>query len=73
MSKIKLNDLELKTFTEQDALDYCQLNSINFDDITELYLSDNQLTDISVIQNLNTLKYPDIDNLESDQIQYKQS
>ena len=56
MSKIKLNDLELKTFTEQDALDYCQLNSINFDDITELDLSFNELTDITGIKLFKNLK-----------------
>ena len=29
MNKIILNNLKLKTFTEQDALDYCLLNNIN--------------------------------------------
>ena len=47
MNKIKLSNLELKIFTEQDALDYCQINNINTDNITELDLYDNKLTDIS--------------------------
>ena len=29
MNKIDLNYLKLKTFTEQDVLDYCQINNIN--------------------------------------------
>ena len=56
MNKLKLNFLELKTFTEQDALDYCQLNSINPEDITELYLNDNELTDISGVKLFKNLK-----------------
>jgi len=56
MNKINLNNLELKTFTEQDALDYCQLNSINPEDITELYLNDNELTDISGVKLFKNLK-----------------
>ena len=91
---IKLNNLDLKTFTEQDALDYCQINNINHDNIVklmldnnkltdisgiiffknieELYLYNNETADISVLKDLNKLKYLDIDNLtlESDQIQY---
>ena len=57
MKEIILSFLELKTFTEQDALDYCQLNSINFDDITELDLSFNELTDISGVKLFKNLKY----------------
>ena len=58
MNEIWLNNLQLKTFTEQDVQDYCLLNNINPDDITELYLHKNELTDISgikIFKNLNTL------------------
>ena len=47
MNEIILNSLQLKTFTEQDALDYCQINNINPDNITVLDLFNNKLTDIS--------------------------
>jgi len=57
---ISLSQLKLKTFTEQDALDYCLLNSINPDNITELNLNNNELTDISGIKYLTNLKYLDI-------------
>ena len=43
---IHLNFLELKTFTEQDALDYCQINNINPDNINVLNLTINLLTHI---------------------------
>ena len=33
MNIINLMALKLKTFTEQDALDYCQLNDINKNNI----------------------------------------
>jgi len=56
INTIYLSELELKTFTEQDALDYCQLNSINYSDITELYLRNNELTDISGIKLFKNLK-----------------
>ena len=56
MNQINLNSLELKTFTEQDALDYCNLNDINPDNITELDLSWNELTDISGIKIFKNLK-----------------
>ena len=56
MNKIKLINLKLKIFTEQDALDYCQLNNINSDKITELYLRNNELTDISGIKLFKNLK-----------------
>ena len=55
---IWLNNLELKAFTEQDALDYCQINDINPDNITVLSLFNNKLTDISgvkLFKNLNEL------------------
>ena len=56
MNKIDLNSLQLKIFTEQDALDYCSINNINPDDITELYLGWNELTDISGIRLFKNLK-----------------
>ena len=55
---INLNELELKTFTEQNVLDYCILNNLNPDNITRLYLYNNELTDISGIKlfkNLETI------------------
>jgi len=56
MNKINLTSLELKTFTEQDALDYCQLNNINPLDINELDLSWNKLTDVSGIKLFKNLE-----------------
>ena len=56
MKEINLTKLELKTFTEQDASDYCQLNSINPNKIIRLYLYDNELTDISGIKLFKNLK-----------------
>jgi len=56
MNEIRLNHLKLKIFTEQDAKDYCKLNNINTDNITELNLYDNKLTDISVLKNLKDLE-----------------
>ena len=56
MNKIELISLELKIFTEQDALDYCQLNGINPEDITQLLLYDNELTDISGVKLFKNLK-----------------
>ena len=53
---ISLNNLELKTFTEQDVLDYCSINNINPNSITVLDLSFNQLTDISGIRLFKNLK-----------------
>ena len=53
---INLNDLQLKTFTEQNALDYCLLNNINSENITELYLWNNKLTDISEIKVFKNLE-----------------
>ena len=60
MNKIVL--IELKTFTEQDALDYCQINNLNPDNITKLNLSYNYLTDISGIKIFKNLKYLDLYN-----------
>jgi len=56
MKEILLNNLELKTFTEQDVLDYCQINSIDSDKITELNLVNNELTDISGIKLFKNLE-----------------
>ena len=50
MNKIELKFLKLKTFTQQDASDYCSINNINLDNITELNLTINWLTDISGIK-----------------------
>ena len=55
---MNLNNLNLKTFTEQDALDYCLLNDINPNKIIQLNLNFNKLTDISgikIFKNLNNL------------------
>ena len=57
MKFIDLENLQLKTFTESDALDYCQLNNINPLNITELYLSYNELTNISGIKLFKNLEY----------------
>ena len=56
LHKIELHNLKLKTFTEQDVLDYCLLNNINPDKIIELWLSHNLLTDISGIKLFKNLK-----------------
>jgi len=54
--RIDLRNLELKVFTEQDAEDYCNLNSINLNKITDLNLSHNKLTDISGIKLFKNIK-----------------
>ena len=46
MNTIYLNNLKLKTFTEQNTLDYCFINNININNIIQLNLGNNQLTDI---------------------------
>ena len=56
MREIILSKLNLKTFTEQDAFDYCLLNSLNSDNIIILYLSFNNLTDISGIKLFKNLE-----------------
>ena len=48
--ELQLSNLKLKTFTGQNAVDYCLLNNINSNDITELDLGFNELTDISGIK-----------------------
>ena len=62
MNKIELYNLDLKTFTEQDVLDYCQINSINPYNIKELNLINNELTDISGIRLFKNLKYLYLNN-----------
>jgi len=59
---IILSHLKLKTFTLQDALDYCQINSINPDNIIILILGNNQLTDISGIKLFKNLEKLFLDN-----------
>jgi len=56
MNEINLKNLKLKTFTEQDALDYCQINNINIEDITVINLDNNELTDISGIRLFKNLE-----------------
>ena len=56
MNKINLTDLKLKTFTEQNVIDYCQINNLNTNDITELNLNHNNLTDISGIKLFKNIK-----------------
>ena len=56
MNKIYLNSLKLKTFTEQDALDYCLLNNINPDKIIIFELYNNELINISGIKLFKNLE-----------------
>ena len=56
IKRTNLYNLKLKTFTEQDVEDYCLLNNINPDNITELDLNNNELTDISGIKLFKNLK-----------------
>ena len=56
INEIILINLELKTFTKQDAEDYCLLNNLNNDDIIELYLWNNELTDITGIKLFKNLE-----------------
>ena len=68
MNEINLNYLKLKTFTEQNASDYCQINNINSNDIKTLVLNNNELTDISgikIFKNLEKLNlaYNKINNI----------
>ena len=53
---IELYSLKLKTFIEQDALDYCSINNININNIVKLYLYNNKLTDISGIKLFKNLE-----------------
>ena len=65
MKTLHLQKLELKTFTEQNILDYCLLNSLNLENITTINLKYNKLTDISGIKYLKNLKglYLNVNNL----------
>ena len=57
ITKIDLSNLNLKTFTEQDALDYCQINNLNSNNITELLnLQLNELIDISGVKLFKNIK-----------------
>jgi len=62
MNTIHLENLNLKTFTEQNTEDYCLLNNINSDNITELYLNNNELTDISGVKLFKNLEYLNLFN-----------
>ena len=64
MKYLFLGNLYLKTFTEQNALDYCLLNNINSDNITELYLHNNELTDLTGVKLFKNLKELYISNNE---------
>jgi len=57
MNEIELSNLNLKTFTEQDASDYCQINNININNIVFLDLRYNELIDISGIKLFKNLQY----------------
>jgi len=67
IEEIHLNGLNLKVFTEQDAVDYCSLNNINSDDIIILNLWNNELTDISGIKLFKNLEilYLNYNNIKS--------
>ena len=71
MKYLFLGNLYLKTFTEQNALDYCLLNNINSDNITELYLHNNELTDITGVKLFKNVEYLDIANNELTDINIK--
>ena len=64
MNYLNLQYLKLKTFTEQDALDYCQINNLNPNDITVLYLYNNELTDITGIKLFKNLEKLYLNNNE---------
>jgi len=64
MNEIILNELNLKTFTEQDVLDYCQINNINPDNIKELDLWNNKLRNISGVKLFKNLEFLNIENNE---------
>ena len=56
MNGINLQSHNLKTFTEQDAIDYCSINNLNINKITLLFFNFNQLTDVSGIKIFKNLK-----------------
>ena len=60
ITEINFFNLDLKTFTEQDVLDYCQINNINPDNIIKLWLHDNKATDISGIKLFKNLIRADL-------------
>ena len=64
INRINLNDLELKIFTEQDALDYCSVNNVDPDKVILLNLFNNELTDILGIKLFKNLKELKINNNE---------
>ena len=69
MNEIKLNNLDLinlnlKTLTKQDILDYCSINNLNLNDIIKLYLNDNKLTDITGIKLFKNLISLNLENNE---------
>ena len=67
MNKIELNNLGIQKLTEQDSFDYCSINNINPENITKLYLNNNNLTDISGIKLFKNLinLYIDSSRLEN--------
>ena len=60
MKEILLTNLELKTFTAQNASDYCQINNINYNKIIGLDLFNNELTDISGIKLFKNVEILDL-------------
>jgi len=56
MKHLYLSNLQLKTLTEQNITDYCQINNINYKDVILLNLFNNQLTDINGINIFKNLK-----------------
>ena len=62
MTSLYLTHLQLKTFTEQDVLDYCQINNINSNNIIQLFLWNNELTDISGVKLFKNVKHLYLEN-----------
>ena len=62
MNEISLIGLNIKIFTEQDALDYCQINNLNPNDLICLNISNNSLKDISGIRIFKNLQQLYINN-----------
>ena len=67
---IDLSKLKLKTFTEQDVLDCCQINNLNTDNIIIIHLNGNELTDISGIKLFKNLKRLYLNNNQIKDISY---
>ena len=57
---LHLSNLQLKTFIEQDVLDYCLLNNLISEEILILFLTSNSLTDISGIRLFKNLERLDL-------------